>query len=75
MVEKENFDGASVVLINNPHANINHVFSCEERSESNATICFKRDSEGNANIDEGLAVSGDDLILQSGKIMAGGLGE
>ena len=63
MVEKENFDKASVVFINNPHANIDHMFSCERRLESNAAICSRRDGKENVNINKSFAVSRDSLIL------------
>ena len=63
MVEKENFDKVGIVLVNDLHANIDHMFGSEGRLWSDAIICARGDREENANIDKSLAVGRDKLIL------------
>ena len=72
MVEKKNFDGAGVVFVNHPRANIDHMFSSEGRSGCNAAVCARGDCERDTNINKGLAMGGNGLIFQSGEIVAGG---
>ena len=69
MVEKENLDEAGIVFVNNPHANIDHMFSCEGGLGSDAAVCTRGDCKKNTYVDESLVMGQDNLIFECRKVM------
>ena len=63
MVKEENFDRFDIVFIDDPYANIDHVFGSEGRPGDDTTVCSRENCKEETNVNQELAMYKDSMIL------------